>query len=384
MARCTLFLTACALALGVMACDSGAPALPPAPPQIGAPAAVTPGPGASALTPGSEAMLGQPQEALLLPLTTPEQAPGTFLYAKEGNIWSLQAGGTPVQVTQFPSGNFPAFPAVAPDGQQVAFTYYEQPEDPKDIGGTDLYVMGVDGSNVRRLVQHDSPGQSLELPFWSVDGGSIWFTTRTQMYEGSRYLGERVQLERYEVADGTRAVVLKEASSASRSADGKALAFIKTDMKTYAQSLWIAGGDGADPRQVVDAQTFSALFAPVFSPDGKRLVFGAVGDPAGRGASAVLEPDRGLLTHVLQFAWLAPPVAEAHGVPWDLWTVNADGSELRRITSIAEDAPVPVWLPDGKRIAFAGERAIYMVDADGENLVRVADEYGSAGLAWLK
>ena len=49
--------------------------------------------------------------------------------------------------------------------------------------------------------------------------------------------------------------------------------------------------------------------------------------------------------------------------------MNADGSEQRNLTrNVARDG-VPVWSPDGKRIAFTRERGhnneIYVMNADG-------------------
>jgi Tol biopolymer transport system component len=153
-------------------------------------------------------------------------------------------------------------------------------------------------------------------------------------------------------------------------------------MKTYAQGLWVTGGDPASATQIVDPQTFSALFAPAFSPDGKRLVFGAVGEPTS--GVSYRTPSGGVLDSLTGLLDIRAAVAEAHGAPWDLWSVNVDGSGLRRLTSIAEDAPVAVWSPDGSQIAFSGERAIYLLDPEGKTLLRVADEYGSAGMAWLR
>ncbi|MCX6024607.1 MAG: hypothetical protein NTZ05_23325 [Chloroflexi bacterium] len=363
---------AAALLLALAACTED-----PAPASksgIGAPAAITPGPGIGGPLPGT----GQ-QQFPELPIAAPERAPGTFVYAKEGNLWSLVAGQPPRQLTSFPVGNFPAFPAVSPDGKVIAFTYYVQPKDPKDPGGTDLYLINRDGGEPRSLLLHDSPGATFEQPFWSLDGATLWFTTRSQKYDGTKYQGEQVQVERVEVAGRQRAVVVPQASSASRSADGKLLAYVKTDPATYAQDLWVAGADGAGAQRL---EAFSALFAPAFSPDGSRLVFGAVGDPTGPGAKG---PGVAYLPRMLDglLDW-APRIAEAHGVPWDLWILNSDGSGLRRLTQIAEDAPFAIWSPDGKQIAFSGERALYVVDPDGRNLMRVADEYGSAGLSWVR
>ena len=40
-----------------------------------------------------------------------------------------------------------------------------------------------------------------------------------------------------------------------------------------------------------------------------------------------------------------PPTAEAHGLPWDLWLINSDGSGLRRLTSFYEDLPMAAFSP---------------------------------------
>jgi dipeptidyl aminopeptidase/acylaminoacyl peptidase len=62
----------------------------------------------------------------------------------------------------------------------------------------------------------------------------------------------------------------------------------------------------------------------------------------------------------------------------DLWIVMVNGTEpVKVLVSPAEEA-VPVWSPDGKRIAFRSNRdgnsEIYVVDADGSNLKRLTQD----------
>jgi TolB protein len=56
------------------------------------------------------------------------------------------------------------------------------------------------------------------------------------------------------------------------------------------------------------------------------------------------------------------------GGVWDIYTVAADGSDLRNLTRSSEDDVSPAWSRDSRRLAFVSARApagIYVVNADG-------------------
>jgi Tol biopolymer transport system component len=76
---------------------------------------------------------------------------------------------------------------------------------------------------------------------------------------------------------------------------------------------------------------------------------------------------------------LTPPpghivfVSTRDGNP-EIYSVNADGTNLTRLTNHPASDDAPVWSPDGARIAFASDRdgswEIYVMNADGTNVVR--------------
>jgi TolB protein len=66
----------------------------------------------------------------------------------------------------------------------------------------------------------------------------------------------------------------------------------------------------------------------------------------------------------------------------EIYVMDADGSNLQRLTfDEAEDA-APIWSPDGTRIAFESRhndnQAIYVMNADGSNRQRL-----TVGWNWL-
>ncbi len=62
---------------------------------------------------------------------------------------------------------------------------------------------------------------------------------------------------------------------------------------------------------------------------------------------------------------------------WDIYRVEADGTELVRLTEDPAADKNPAWSPDGRTIAFSSERTgrgdIYVMDADGDNVRRMTD-----------
>lgn len=80
-------------------------------------------------------------------------------------------------------------------------------------------------------------------------------------------------------------------------------------------------------------------------------------------------------------------VSERDGNP-EIYIMDADGNNVRRLTNDPSLDFGPVWSPDGSRIAFCSDRAetgifdIYLMDADGGNLVRLTSSGDNKYPSW--
>ena len=120
--------------------------------------------------------------------------------------------------------------------------------------------------------------------------------------------------------------------------------------------IWVMNADGSDPRRLTDLDGFAGV--PAWSPDGRRIVYQFM--PRGIGSGAV----------------------------WELHLIDAGGAAApSRLTDGSANDQVPNWSPDGSRLVFYSDRTgddeVYLMDADGTNLVRLTDDRGEdSSAAW--
>lgn len=357
----------------------------------------------------SPARQPSPTPAGVVPVTTavpasPAAGPGPLIYAFAGTLWALDpAGGDPTNLTpDLPPNTFAADPALSPDGATLAHTRIVTPPSagvgtPRTaaLPGTDLYLMNVSGGGARLLLAHDRPGALVERPAWTPDGRALVYAYSAPVQgPDGRYTGSIRELQRLDLATGERTSLVKEAEdpalapAPAGAASPPLLAYVLTEQRTFKQALWVAGADGRDGRKLLETDptaenTFTAFSAPRFSPDGRRLVFAAVGGP-GVVPPPPARPGGGLPGRLAR--WLLEPVVPrkvaAHGPPWDIWTVALDGGDLRRLTELYEDDPSPAWSPDGSRVAFLAGGGLYITGADGRGLVKISERGSYSALVW--
>lgn len=319
-----------------------APTTPAAQPDLMGPAASIEAPAAAAVTADSAAPAAAGDalpQAAGRPLVF-QASSGGMIYAynlAQDALWSLTTGMDP---------------ALSPDGQTVAFV--------REGGENGLYLVGIDGSNLRRIY---GGGEGLRSPAWSSDGRQIVFSRVTGDFAcrevpGGSCLSDNPFLSELPLvgkdvrglsvvdADGNNFRDLPALTTAEAPSWGQAGII-------YASRAGLQitqDAPGATTRPLVDS--FKAQ-DPAWSPDGSRVVF-----------------------------------QSKEGDHREIFVVNADGSGAQPLTRPADllakeyaQNVAPVWSQDGRQIAFLSNRSddggvgawgIWLMDGDGSNLRRLS------------
>jgi Tol biopolymer transport system component len=244
--------------------------------------------------------------------------------------------------------------------------------EPDSLGrlSADVFLICTDGSGKRRLTA--SPGYD-GAPQWSPDGRRIAFIS--DRHSGGRPGAPSAANLYIMNADGSdvRRISDRYVGNFSWAPDGHRVAFVSVagltpedsaDANRWAakRDIFLINDDGTGLVNLTNSP--GAENFPAWSPDGKEIAF------AWRGRLG----DRTLA---------APPRTPAED--WaDIYVMNADGGDVRRLTvntvgvsGCCEDT-APRWSPDSRWIAFISKRdgnsELYKMHRDGSEQTRLTQD----------
>jgi Tol biopolymer transport system component len=155
------------------------------------------------------------------------------------------------------------------------------------------------------------------------------------------------------------------------SGDGNKLIFQSSRTGYACDKIWTMNIDGSDKRMV--SPDHGAHTCSYFFPDGKRIVFGSTAHLPGDC------PPRPPAPAGARYVW---PL-----YPYDIFSADPDGSNLKRLTDNPKYDAEPVVSSDGTQIVFGSQRDddfdIYVMNADGTNVRRLTDRVGYDGGPWF-
>jgi len=265
------------------------------------------------------------------------------------------------------------------DGNLLAVPRFWRPPDHK-VGGQDILLVDRDGGAPVATLERGQPGEVLGSPAWLPDGSLVY---ERRVLSGSN---EAVRIERAQPGQPGQ-VLAEQAYWPGVSVDGALLAMVRF---AGTERLFVRPIDGGPERLLVDQPQMLSIAFPRFSPDGAWIAFTAASEPGitPDGTSGGSAPAKLAASWQLPFlgrvaSLLSPTPARAHGVPWDVWVVRPDGSDLRRVTSFADDDSSVAWSPDGRWLATFSAEAIHVVSFDGTETYCITNEGGYGAVEWL-
>jgi hypothetical protein len=276
--------------------------------------------------------------------TTPAKLTGKLVFQTTygGPFYTINVDGSGLQ--RITNGIDPIW---SPDGQQIAFVRWEDPRG--------VWVVNADGSNAHRVFDWSET----RFPSWSPDGQEIVFSRqynglsgggggrrgpgghRGRGGPGGGAANQPWQLGIVDPGDGKFREPLPNSDvglTPSWSSSGEQIIY------SAVHGLRVQSVDGKQSYQLTtDPRDTSPAWSPVGSTSGNQVAF----------------------------------VHRQHD-HWEIWVVDVDTGQQTRLTNTpawadgtAANSVSPAWSPDGKSIAFLTDRTgkwqIWVMNADGSN-----------------
>jgi Tol biopolymer transport system component len=306
-------------------------------------------------------------------------ASGRIAWPKDGDLWIYDlASKQQTKITQLPSAGATITGATwSPDGQRLVYAqFWRRPNERSS--GADLMISNADGSNAEVFAERDVAGTVLETPIW-LPSGRVYYSIR-RITNGR----ESVSIVR-QAEGGQPETVVDNAYDPAPSADESTLIYVRST-RTGQQMLKKSLAESGDGCELLSDQVFQYLSLPRISPDGKRVAFGGSGEanmgPSGCGGDPRSSKPAAASNGLDLGALLQPETAYAHGLPADMYSMNLDGSDMKRVADIKDDDPTVAWSADGSKLAIFGVGALFLADAQGGPVAKLVEPGGYGGLSW--
>jgi TolB protein len=244
-------------------------------------------------------------------------------------------------------------------------------------GHKEIYLCDVDGQNIKRITSDKSIAL---LPRWSPKGNLMLYNSFKE--GGAMLYMKDMKSGAVKRISGRNGLNI----GASWAPDGKSAALTLSHGKN--PDIYRIDLKGKVIKQLTNHWGIDV--SPSFSPDGKKIAFvsNRSGSPqiylrelrSGKEERLTFEPT---LKYNQSPSWSARNRIAFSGVNngvIDIFTIDADGSNLRQLTDGQGKNEDPCWSPDGRYLLFSSNRTgryqLYLMNANGQNPRRISSSKG--------
>jgi Tol biopolymer transport system component len=307
----------------------------------------------------------------------PLPSPATAIFAPVGRQagWLDLLAPRPRFLTHVDAPDYVSDVAVSPDARRAAIVVVRLPAG-AGVAYGELMLLDLATSTTTPLAGGQDATESLGAPVWSADGSRVLFQREDVSVVGTSFAGGATvqypsRIEQVDVDGSGRTVVIADGRQPASSQDPDKIAFVSRSER--GPSLVIRSLTDSSDRTLIAAGQFGDIASPRYAPQGDRIAFMA---PVG------LTPMAG--GKLPSGAWYAAPLRLAHGTPWDLWVVSADGSSgPMRLAALSADDGTLSWSPDGSRVFVYGGTGSSLVDAASGEVQPLSFVTGYGATSWV-